>query len=53
VSSNFFVPPLEVDVSAKELQELESKAPDHLLCPLGQVLMTDPVFTPSGFTYHR
>jgi len=53
VSSTWCIPPLEVDVSAKELQELESKAPDDLLCPLGRVLMTDPVFTPSGFTYQR
>eukprot|EP00775_Hariotina_reticulata_P008578 gene8578-8760_t len=53
VSSRCLVPPIEFEVSAEEQQELESKAPADLLCPLGRVLMTDPVFTPSGFTYHR
>eukprot|EP00775_Hariotina_reticulata_P006273 gene6273-6512_t len=53
VTSSCCVPPLEYEASVEQQERLENSAPTDYLCPLGRVLMTDPVFTPSGFTYHR
>ncbi len=47
------VPPLELDATTEERQELEAAAPPEFLCPLGRMLMTDPVCTPRGITYQR
>eukprot|EP00882_Tetradesmus_deserticola_P002315 GHRQ01002472.1.p1 GENE.GHRQ01002472.1~~GHRQ01002472.1.p1 ORF type:complete len:309 (+),score=117.37 GHRQ01002472.1:480-1406(+) len=47
------VPPLEFEASDEEQRELEDMAPGEFVCPIGRVLMTDPVCTPSGFTYQR
>ncbi|WIA19084.1 hypothetical protein OEZ85_003736 [Tetradesmus obliquus] len=53
LSSCCMVPPLEYDASDEEQRQLEDEAPGEFLCPIGRVLMTDPVCTPSGFTYQR
>eukprot|EP00882_Tetradesmus_deserticola_P015434 GHRQ01016445.1.p1 GENE.GHRQ01016445.1~~GHRQ01016445.1.p1 ORF type:complete len:158 (+),score=63.38 GHRQ01016445.1:354-827(+) len=47
------VPPLEFEASDEEQRELDDMAPGEFVCPIGRVLMTDPVCTPSGFTYQR
>ncbi|KAF6255928.1 hypothetical protein COO60DRAFT_159134 [Scenedesmus sp. NREL 46B-D3] len=53
LSSCCMVPPLEFEASDEEQRELEHMAPGEFMCPIGRVLMTDPVCTPSGFTYQR
>ncbi len=31
----------------------DNKTPDYFVCPIGSVLMTDPVMTSNGFTYEK